>query len=239
VPELLAPQYAGLLVGDPDGAERPAQRIANLLKDVWRGGAEGDGLGEHSSHTVLDGEAAFGPFPEGDVARDPERAGDRAGFVAQALLGGRNPRRRAINPGLLFLPADHRLSRGQYPLLILQGGLGMFGGKKVRVAAADRFVGAFEAKGGGHRLVDADEPALTILEIDVVGDGIHERIDHFALGGQRRFAASASGDFRLERLVRAGQLGGAFGNHAMHAGAPAQRGREIRHSQPGDQQAAE
>ncbi len=102
----------------------------------------------------------------------------------------------AVGPGFLLFLVDDPLPSAEDFLLVGQGLQGMLVREVVNVGLADRFAGVLQANIAGHRLVDADEAALGILEVDVVRQVVHQRVQEVA--------------FLLQVLVGGRQLGGAI-----------------------------
>ncbi len=57
--------------------------------------------------------------------------------------------------------------------------------EEVEIRLADRPVGVAEAEGRGQGLVDANEAAGGVLEVDGVGEVIHKRVEQVSFLGQR------------------------------------------------------
>ncbi len=109
-----------------------------------------------------------------DVARDTEGADDLPGFVAQGQFAGRNPGRPSVRPGFFFLLADHRLA-GLHQFDFVLTGLGrVLFCKEVCVGQTIRRRRIVQAKPLGHRPADSQKPAVTILEVNMIGQMFHQ-----------------------------------------------------------------
>src|SRR5258708_29199943 len=71
----------------------------------------------------------------------------------------------------------------------------MISREEIEVRFADRFGGIFEPERAGMRLVNSDEAALEILEVDDVRAAVHHRSQKVALPGQRLLGKLALGHF--------------------------------------------
>ena len=121
----------------------------------------------------------------GDVAGEAERADDLAIVVTERHPGGGNPPHAAVEPGLLFLFTHHRLAGADDLLFVRVGRPGMFRGEEVEIRLAKRLRGVTQAKVSSQGLVDADEVAGGVLEINVVGKIIHQRVEQVSFLNQR------------------------------------------------------
>ncbi len=157
-----------------------------------------------------------------DVAGDAERAGDPAVRVAEGHLGGGDPPHVAVEPGLLLLLAHQRLSRADDVQFVLTRQPGVLLREEVEIRLADRLRGVAEAEVTCQGLVDADEAAADVLEVNVVREVVQERVKQIALVGQRLFRELELGDVagHAERAddgairVAQGHLGGGNPAHA-------------------------
>ena len=105
----------------------------------------------------------------------------RPSVVPQRHLGRRDPGDAVASPRLLLLLAHDGLPGLDDGLLVLPGRAGVLLGEEVEVRLAHRLGGVAQAKPAGQGLVDAEEAALDVLEVDRVGDGIHQRVEQVAL----------------------------------------------------------
>ena len=78
-----------------------------------------------------------------------------------------------VRPRFLLFLADNRLPGFDDRLLIFIGGAGVLHHEEVGVRLAYRFCRIAQAKLLRMSLVDPDEAARSILEVDDVGDTIH------------------------------------------------------------------
>ena len=133
----------------------------------------------HADRSLLEG----GPEPSlrlpqrlprlpvrGDVARDSDQSSDVSVLVAQGNFGGGHPGHPAIRPGFLFLQADDRRPGIHHPLLILVSLAGVLPGEIVGIGPADGLAGIAQSEPLRHVVIDANEAAVAVLEIDVVRD---------------------------------------------------------------------
>ena len=235
-PEFDAAEHVGGCIHLPDGAEVPAQTFADLSKDERRGRAERLRLRQGMRHHVLHGQAALGPFAQGDVTGDAKRAHDAARLVAQALLGRRYPSGRAIGPGFLFLAADQRLAGANDLLLIVESPLRVIRREKIKVPLANRLLRRAEIEEGGHGFVDPKKAALAILEIDVVGDRVQQPIHQISLGGQGHLRALAPVDLFVELAVALRQCSRPLHGQTLHLRRASQGGGQVARKDRRDQQ---
>jgi hypothetical protein len=70
--------------------------------------------------------------------------------------------------GLLLLLANHSLLGPHDGLLVFPGPSGMLLGEEVEIRLTHRLGGVAQTKSVGQGLVDADEAALDVLEVDQV-----------------------------------------------------------------------
>ena len=123
--------------------------------------------------------------PLGDVARQTEDADHLALGPEERDLCRRDPGHRAVGPHLAFLLADRGLARRHDPPFVgLRLGCVLLG-EEVGVAEADRVVGAREPHPVRKGEADPREPALGVLEVDVVGRAPQERLEQVALVDDR------------------------------------------------------
>ena len=112
-----------------------------------------------------------------DVARDAERADDVPLAIAQRQLRRRHPALVAVWPRLLLLDVDQRFTGADDLLLVAQRLRRVLVGEEVEVRAADRQRRIRDAEALRRIAVDAREAALAVLEVDVVGDVVHQRLE--------------------------------------------------------------
>src|SRR5262252_9399845 len=123
----------------------------------------------------------LGHLALGDVARDAERPDDVSAAVAQGKLGRRDPADVAVRARLLLLDVHHRLSGADDLLLVAARLRRVFLGEEVEVGPPDRQRRVRDAEAHRRVTVDARETALPILEIDAVGDVVHQRLQEVDL----------------------------------------------------------
>ena len=119
----------------------------------------------------------LGPLARGDVARDPERADDPSLAIGANQLGRGRPGLPAVAARLPLLAVHHWHARPDDRLLVLERGPGMFLGEEVEVGHPDYFRSVAKSEGLGRRLADQREPAVRILEVDVVGRVVHQGLE--------------------------------------------------------------
>ena len=91
------------------------------------------------------------------------------------------PTRRCRSPRLLLDLAHDGLPGLDDGPLVLPGRVGVLLGEEVEVRLAHGLGGVAQAKPAGQGLVDAEEAALDVLEVDRVGEGIHQRVQEVTL----------------------------------------------------------
>ena len=85
------------------------------------------------------------------------------------------------SPRLLLVLAHDGLPGLDDGLLVFPGRAGVLLGEEIEVRLAHGLGGVAQAKPAGQGLVDAEEAALDVLEVDRVGEGIHQRVQQVAL----------------------------------------------------------
>ena len=155
-------------------AEYPAERGANLVAHVRHEFALRP-VGRIGGFLGLS-QGDLGAAALRDVAGNPERAHHVSSFVAQRELGGFDPGDPTVRPGFLLLQTQHGFP-GFHQSHFVRPGLGrVFVGEKVEVGLADGGGGIGQPEPLGHHSANAQEAALLILEIDVVGQSRQQRI---------------------------------------------------------------
>ena len=86
------------------------------------------------------------------------------------------------------------MARLHQALLLLEEAPGKLRVLKIEIGPARCLLGGREAQHLGLRLVDAREAGSGILEVDGVGDVIHQRLEQIALGSQGGLGLPALGD---------------------------------------------
>jgi hypothetical protein len=130
--------------------------------------------------------------------------------VTQRHFGGGGPSHSAIRPGLLLLLTHHWLARPYYFLFILVSLLGVFCGEKVKVGLADRLVRVAQPKGICVSQINPGEAALAILEVDRVGQIVHEGVEEVPFPNQRLFCPLLVGNVPFlfqDRFYRVSAMG--------------------------------
>ena len=125
----------------------------------------------------LFGEAELSELVVGDVSRDSDEADDQAAAVAQRHLRRRHPGLASVLPGLSFLDADQLFARLQQPLFVGERLLRVFVGEEIEVRLADGILRVVESPARSQGSADADEPALRVLEVDLVRDVVQQRVE--------------------------------------------------------------
>ena len=143
----------------------------------------------------------------------------------------------SVRPGFLLFLVDDPLPGANDFLLVGQGLQGMFVGEEVDVGLADRFAGVLQAEITGHRLVDANEAAVGILEINVVRQVVHQRVQQVAfllqaLVGSRKFGGAIADPLLQFRLGLAKLLfrlaeGAEKGSYSRQAGKQTRGSRPV------------
>ena len=117
-----------------------------------------------------------GFLPLGDVARDPKGPHDVPLPIAQRELRRRHPAELTGRQRLLLLHVHQRLSGANDLLLVAQRLRSVLVGEEVEVGPADGERRAGDAEPRRLISVDPREAALEILEVDGVGDVVHQRL---------------------------------------------------------------
>ena len=136
------------------------------------------------------------PLLRGDVLGNAETAHDLPRVVIQWQFRAGCPGGTPVRPGFFLFLVDDPLSGAYDFLLVSQGLEGVFVGEEVDVGLADRVAGILQSEVPRHRLIDANEAALGVLEVNVVRQVIHERLQQVA--------------FLLQALVGGRKFGGAI-----------------------------
>src|ERR1019366_10732294 len=86
-------------------------------------------------------------------------------------------------PGLFLLLGAYRTAFLDECLFVRSRGFGMFVREEIEIGLADQLAGVAKAKELHHCPVDPREPAITVLEIDVFGQTIHDHVEevHFLI----------------------------------------------------------
>ncbi len=117
-----------------------------------------------------------------DLARDPHEADDVARAVADRHLGRRGPiQRRPLEPSALD-DADDGLARLHDLEVFHERPTTERLAEQIDVGLAHELGRVGEAEVDGHPLADAEQAAVTILEIDAVFRVLHERTEARLLG---------------------------------------------------------
>ena len=140
----------------------------------------------------------------GDVARDPEGPDDLPVPIAQRELRRRHPADVAVGPGLLLLDVHQRLAGADDLLLVAQRLRRVLVGEEVEVGPPDGERRARDAEARRRVPVDAREAALPILEVDAVGDVVHQRLEQEDLVLQLRDLGDDPGRARGDGRLAAG-----------------------------------
>ena len=117
----------------------------------------------------------------GDVLRNAECAHNMARVVQQWQLGRGAPGRIAVGPGFLLHLGDDALPGAEDFLFVGQGFQRVLVGEEIEVRLVDGVVGVGQVDITGHGLVNADEAALRVFEVDVVRQVVHQRVEQVAL----------------------------------------------------------
>jgi hypothetical protein len=129
-------------------------------------------------------DALLGLLALGDVARDAKNADNSAVEIAQRHLRRRHPRAAAVRPRFLFLDPHQRLACAHEPLLIRERLLRVFLAEEVEVASPDRLSRLSHPQPTSKRTTYPDEAALRVLEIDMVGSVLEQRVQQVAVVDQ-------------------------------------------------------
>ena len=160
--------------GEQGFAQRPATPVKHVLQPVEEQRAVRE-IGERIvERPVL--KLLFRLLALGDVARDAVGSHDGPLPIAQRKLRGRDPANVAVRPDLLLLDVHQRLPGPDDLLLVAEGLLGVLRGEDVEVGPAHRQRGARQPEAHGRVAIDAREAAVAILEVDAVGDVVHQRL---------------------------------------------------------------
>ena len=142
----------------------------------------------------------LGMLPIGDIPGDTESANDLSLWAAQRDLTCRDPGNVAVRPRLFLLFVEQRLTRPYDLLLVRERLLSVLLRKEVGVRLPQCLGCITEPKTTSHGLVDPEEATLRILEIDVVGQVVHQRVEKIPFMLQRRFCLLALRDVPEDHL---------------------------------------
>ena len=177
---VLGDDVGHLAAGDFLG--RPAQqtfggRVPQLDLAVEAEGDDGQGRRQDHCLQRLIGfaEGLFAALAFGDVAGDAEGADDLALHVAERHLAGRYPGLAAVGPGFFFLLAEQRLPAAHHLFLVLECLPRVFFGEEVEIAAADEMGRIGPVKVTSEGLIYSGKAAQVVLEVNRVGDVVHQR----------------------------------------------------------------
>ena len=138
-------------------------------------------------------------FALGGVPREPECADDPAAFIAQRHFAGGNVGHVPVGPELFFLNVDHRQTSIENFALVRQCLGCVFVEEQIKVGFSKQHLGVAHPMPAHHCLVDGDDPAVHVFEIDAVRKVIHQRGEHRPLHA----GCQARGLFVQCRLARA------------------------------------
>jgi hypothetical protein len=93
----------------------------------------------------------------------------------QRRFRGEHPGFPSVRPGFLFFKPDDRLAGADDLLFIGLCGAGVFRGKEIEIRFPDRLLRGAEPEPDSLRQVDAEKPAVQILKVDLIGNGIEQR----------------------------------------------------------------
>ena len=99
-----------------------------------------------------------------------------------------------VRPGFFLLFPQHRLARSDDLLFVGKGLLGMFSSKEVEVGLANCLGRVIEPKCSCERPIDVGETAFEILEVDDIGEIVHEGAEQMPLLQELRFRLLAPRD---------------------------------------------
>ncbi len=116
-----------------------------------------------------------------DVARHPEGSDDLSRIVVQRHLGRAGPGHAAVWPRFPLLLIEDRVARANDLLLVGQGLRGVLAGEEIQVRLSQGFGRMLQAKEPGHGLVDPQKTAGRVLEVDVMREVIHQRMEEIPL----------------------------------------------------------
>ena len=140
----------------------------------------------------------FRQFGLGNVPGDTDQAVNAAVDITERDLGGGDPG-GAVTGFAFFRLAEDGLAGGQQSPVIHQFLAGFTQGEEVRIKFADRLFGVGQAQMGSVGPVNEGKPAGGVLEIDVIRQVVHERLQQVVLVIQRFLDAFAFGDVLLDR----------------------------------------
>ena len=152
-------------------------------------------MGEHAGREA---QLFLGLLLLGDIARNAKGADDPALLVAQRNLGGRNPGIRLVEPGFPLLNVQ-RLAGANDLQFIGAGLLRVRRREEIEIRLADRSHGIVQSKERGLGTADTDDGAAPVLEIDVIRDVIHQRLQQETLLGQRLALVTQFLDFLVKQ----------------------------------------
>ena len=138
---------------------------------------------DRSEQIMLFHEFLFGLFGGGDVPREPKGADDLSAFIPPGHLGGRAPGGAAVLAGDELDLSDDWLA-GEDDLLLLGVRRGRMGTRKeIEVGLADGDFGRRHAQPFRMGPIDPNKSALAVLEIDPVGNRLHQQAQDRGIGG--------------------------------------------------------
>src|SRR5262249_48562169 len=89
-------------------------------------------------------------------------------------FGRQDPTLASVRPRLLLFFLQNRLACADDLLFICEGTLRMLLAEHVKIRLVDCLAGIAESEAGRQRAADPDKPAVTVFEIDPVGDCLEE-----------------------------------------------------------------
>ena len=177
-------QVNAVLVEQENGAEYSRQLRLDEMHEFGEHLAERCARGNHLENAGLAVAQVVFLLAPGDVLRDADKATDIAVVVAQGNLRRRKPLSpaRRVEHGVLVF--DHRLAGCQDLLLPVTIAARGIRGVKVEIGQADHVARMRAEAVGGERLVGDDEAASRILDPEVEGHPVDQRLQREAFLGQ-------------------------------------------------------
>ncbi|MCR6656803.1 MAG: hypothetical protein NVV63_13550 [Opitutus sp.] len=130
-------------------------------------------IDDRAEQVALVSEIILGVFLSGDVARDAEGADDVSVLVAPRELGGGAPENRAVEHGEALALRDHGFAGFDDVLFVAESAFGVFAGEEIEVGFAHAFLRGLPKRARVGDVV-AHDPALEVLEVNVIRQRIHQ-----------------------------------------------------------------
>ena len=164
--------------------------VSPIAQDVAAAGILGENKVRHVIHDIaqqvaLVPESVFHFLQNRDVTRNAKRADQVAILVTKRRFGGQHPDGLPVHLRLPLDLVNDRRPAFHDPPLVIKAFPGLVTRMKLEVGLPNRLRRIVQPEIMSQRLVDAQKPALFVLEIDMVGTRFEHRAQKERIGGRR------------------------------------------------------